>query len=399
VNPAEVLTAKQQERLAQAKTSDKTVMIRTVDEVGSEVAAPASGKTKTWHYHMDHTRDVAFSASSVFVWDAARINHPDGKKSLAMSFYPVESAGDAAWGRSTEYLKDSVERFSKRWYVYPYPVAINIAGPTDGMEYPGIVFDGVDDAGKTLFWITAHEIGHTWFPMIMGFNERRNAWMDEGFNTFIDTFESDDFESGVYGPKRDSEFAPGGGNPADEIVATIKDPKAPPIMTRADAIPETYRHNVTYFKSALGLSILREQILGPQRFDFAFRKFIAEWAFKHPTPSDFFRAMASEGGEDLDYFWRGWYFNNWTLDMSVDGVKGDKDGSVVTISNRGQLVLPAVVEFTLADGSKTRVTLPAETWMLRGSYPMRVPGTVTSVVIDPEHVLPDAERGNNEWKR
>jgi hypothetical protein len=233
--------------------------------------------------------------------------------------------------------------------------------------------------------------------MIVGFNERRNAWMDEGFNTFIDTFESDDFEGGVYGPKRDSEFAPGGGNPAEEIVATIVDPKAPPILTRTDLIPESYRHNVTYFKSALGLSILREQILGPARFDYAFRKFIAEWAFKHPTPSDFFRAMESEGGEDLSYFWRGWYMNNWTLDMAVDGVKSDKDGSVVTISNRGQLVLPAVLELSFADGAKERVTLPAETWMLRASYPMRVAGTVTGVVIDPEHLLPDVERGNNSW--
>jgi hypothetical protein len=395
VNPAEVLTAKQQARLAAARVSDKTVMIRTADEVTAEKAVPASGKTKTWHYHMDKTRDVSFSASTAFVWDAARMNLPGGKKAMAMSFYPVESA----WARSTEYLKDAVEHYSAKWFVYPYPVAINVAGPTSGMEYPGILFDGIDDAGKDLFWITAHEIGHTWFPMVVGFNERRNAWMDEGFNTFIDTFESDEFNHGEYAPKRDSEFAPGGGNPADEIVPVMTDAKAPPILTRADVIPEKYRHPVTYFKSALGLVILREQILGPERFDFAFKKFIAEWAFKHPSPSDFFRAMASEGGEDLDYFWRGWYMNNWLLDFAVDGVKPDKEGSVVTISTRGQLVLPAVVELTLADGTKKRVTLPAETWIQHGSYPMHVDGTVTAVVIDPEHVLPDVDRSNNSWPK
>jgi len=396
MNAAEVLTSAQMSRLAKARASDKTVVIRGVDEVQPQSFA---GKVKTWHYRMDSTRDVAFSASSAFVWDAARMNLPAGKHALAMSFYPVESAGDAAWGRSTEYLKDAVERYSAKWFVYPYPVAVNVAGPSSGMEYPGMLFDGIDDAGKDLFWITAHEIGHTWFPMIVGFNERRNAWMDEGFNTFIDTFESDEFEGGVYGPKRDSEFAPGGGNPADEIVPIMQDAGAPPILTRADVIPEKYRHNVTYFKSALGLSILREQILGPERFDFAFRKFIKDWAFKHPSPSDFFRAMESEGGEDLSYFWRGWYMNNWTLDFAVDGVQKGKDGVIVTIGTHGQLVLPCVVELSYADGTKERMTLPAETWIQHGTYGITInaPKKLVGVVIDPEHKLPDVERGNNSW--
>ena len=405
VNSAAVLTSAQQSRLVQARASDKTVTIRSATEALAATAAVLSTATKTWHFHMDKTRDVAFSASRVFVWDAARINLPDGKKSLAMSFYPVESAGDAAWGRSTEYLKDSVERFSKRWYVYPYPVAVNVAGPTDGMENPGLLFDGPDDTGKTLFWITAHEIGHTWFPMVVGFNERRNAWMDEGFNTFIDTFESDDFHGGEYAPKRDSEFAPNGGNPADEIIPVIQDPNSPVILTRADAIEEKYRHPVTYFKSALGLSILREQILGPQRFDFAFRKFIADWAFKHPSPSDFFRAMESEGGEDLSYFWRGWYENNWTLDMAAKDLKYNdpsdpSQGAHVIIVQNGQLVLPAWVQVKYDDGTDLKIKLPAETWMQKAIYNMPLPTTkkILEVNIDPDHRVPDADRTNNTAK-
>ena len=212
-NPQDVLTKAQIERLAQARESDKTVMIRTPEEADAATSAAAeavSSSTKTWHFHMDQTRDVAFSASPAFLWDAARINLPDGAKSLAMSAYPAESAGDAAWGRSTEYLKDAVEHFSARWFPYPFPAAINVAGFSTGMEYPGILFDGINDKGKQLFWITAHEIGHGWFPMTVGSNERRNAFMDEGFNTFIDIFESDDFEGGIYGPKRDSEYSAGG---------------------------------------------------------------------------------------------------------------------------------------------------------------------------------------------
>ena len=267
---------------------------------------------------MDKTRDVAFSASRAFIWDAARINLPGGKTALAESVYPAESAGDAAWGRSTEYLRDSVEHFSQRWYVYPYATAWSVAGGSSGMEYPGMAFDGIGDKGKLLFWITAHEIGHTWYPMTVGSDERRDAWMDEGFNTFIDVYESDQFKGGVYGPKRDSEYAQGGGNPVDEIQSVLADPEAPPIVSRADTVSEKYRHAVTYFKTALGLVMLREQILGPDRFDPAFRKYTADWAFKHPKPSDFFRAMESEAGEDLSWYWRGWFLNNWTLDLAVE---------------------------------------------------------------------------------
>jgi len=207
--------------------------------------------------------------------------------------------------------------------------------------------------------------------MIVGFDERRDAWMDEGFNTFIDTYESDDFNGGEYAPKRDPEYAPGGGNPVDEIQSVLKDPNAPAILTRADAIEEKYRHPVTYFKSALGLVLLREQILGKERFDFAFREFIRNWAYKHPAPSDFFRAMESTGGEDLSWFWRGWYFHNWNVDFAVQHVSytdGDPGkGATVTLANLDQLVMPVTVEIDYVDGEKRRVQLSAETWIQRRS--------------------------------
>jgi hypothetical protein len=407
VNATEVLSKPELARIAEARKSDKTVMIRTAEDAAAAVAAKPSG-TKTWHFAMENTRDVSFSASATFLWDAARMNiaagagHP-AHAALAQSVYPVESAGDAAWGRSTEYLKDSVEHFSARWYPYPYPNAINVAGFSSGMEYPAILFDGIDDKGKELFWITAHEIGHTWFPMIMGFNERRNAWMDEGFNTFIDTFESDEFEGGVDGPKRDSEYAPGGGAPADEIVKVLANPAAPIILTRADAIQEKYRHSVTYFKSAFGLTLLREDILGPERFDFAFRRFIRDWAFKHPSPSDFFRAMESEGGEDLSYFWRGWYFNNWQLDLAVTDaqyVDGDPaKGLRVTVANHGQLLLPATLRIEREGGQPIDVKIPVETWMQNTTHTFLVDTTtrVTAVTLDPEHKIPDSDRSNNTF--
>jgi hypothetical protein len=396
VNPQDVLTPEQQTRLAAARRSDRTVMIREPDRIGDPQTRPKAGSL-TWHFHMDDSRDVAFSASSAFAWDAARINLPGGKSSLAMSFYPAESAGPDKWGRSTEYMKDAVERYSTKWFPYPWPAAINIAGPASGMEYPGIVFDGVEDKGKELFWISAHEIGHSWFPMIVGFDERRHAWMDEGFNTFIDTYESDEFNRGEYGPKRDSEYAPGGGNPVDEILPVLADPDAPPILSRSDTILNKYRHPVTYFKSALGLVLLREQILGPQRFDAAFRRFIAAWAFKHPKPADFFRAMESESGEDLSWWWRGWYANNWQMDLAIDTISTAKDGTpLVRVASRDKLVMPATLRVTYADGRTSDVALPAETWIRQAASDLAVPrGNVVRAELDPDHKLPDRDRSNN----
>jgi Peptidase family M1 domain len=391
VNEKEVLTKTQIARLEQARNSDKTVMIRTADEVGDPATRPKAGGTLTWHFRMDHTRDVVWTASPAFVWDAARINLPDGKSSLAESVYPAQSGGDAAWGRSTEYVKDTVERFSRDWFPYPYPAAINVAGFSEGMEYPGIVFDGIDDKGKTLFWITAHEIGHDWFPMIVGSNERRNAFMDEGFNTFIDIDESASFQGGVYGPKRDSEYS-AGGEPPDTILKVLDDLAAPVLLMPADAYTWPITHPVSYFKGAYGMVLLREQILGKSRFDWAFRKYIRDWAFKHPSPSDFFREMASEGGEDLDWFWRGWYMHNWRFNLAVTKIDGDK----VTFVNKGQLVLPATVEVRYTEGTTTRFRLPVETWESKAQTEWQGDKPIASVKVDPDHVLPDDDRTDNE---
>jgi hypothetical protein len=150
--------------------------------------------------------------------------------------------------------------------------------------------------------------------------------------------------------------------------------------------------------------LLREVILGPERFDPAFRKFIADWSFKHPNPSDFFRAMESEGGEDLAWFWRGWYFENWNLDMAVQGVAyvdGDPaKGAKVTIANLDKLVLPVTLEVVYADGKTVDIAVPVETWMQKDHAEIVLPGgaTIASATLDPHHLIPDKDRGNNLWR-
>ncbi len=392
-NADAVLTPTERRRLAQAATSDTAVMIRTEADLD---AAPPHG-TRTWRFSMHDTRDVAFVASPALLWDAARIRLPsvDGLPRLAMSVYPVEATADHRWARSTEYVKNAIEYFSRKWYPYPWPNAINVAGHGANMEYPGIVFDGIQDAGDRLFWITTHELGHGWFPMLVGSNERRASFMDEGFNTFIDTYASDDFNHGEFAPKRDSEYAPGHGNPVDEIVPLLRNPTAPVITEEADLAGFPMSHTVSYFKAALGLRLLREQILGPSRFDTAFRRYIALWAYKHPSPSDFFRLMDSEGGEDLSWFWRGWFAHNWPMDLAVRSI--DAAGGTVTVSCAGGLVMPSTLQVDYADGSTRRMRIPVEIWMHGPQATLDAAGSarIVRAVIDPDHVVPDVDRSNN----
>src|SRR5690348_4069954 len=404
-NEKDVLSDQQIQRLERARNSNATIMIRTADEVNHAASRVISSGTKTWHFTMHNTRDVAFGASRAYIWDAAKVNLPDGKKCLAMSVYPVESAGNNAWGRATEYLKKSIEFFSKNYFVYPWPLAVNQAGAAGGMEYPGIVFDGWKDKAGELYWVTAHEIGHNWFPMIVGSDERRYAFMDEGFNTFIDVYAADDFNNGEYAPKRDGEYAPNKGNPADEIVPLTLDSTAPTMMFRADMFPEKYRHPVEYFKPAFGLVLLREVILGHDRFDYAFKKYIQYWAFKHPSPEDFFRTMNNEAGEDLTWFWREWFQHNWPFDIAVQSVyykdNDYKNGADINIINLQKMALPATIEITFKDNSVKIIQLPVETWLQSAVYTIQLQTTqpVQSVIIDPKNLLPDMDRRNNVWKQ
>src|SRR5690606_20416603 len=197
-NPREVLSPKDRERMQAAMKSDETVFLIKPEEVNDPSIRAKQNGTLTWHFKMENTRDVAFGSSKAFIWDAARINLPSGKKIIAQSAYPRESAGEEAWGRSTEYSKASVEYYSEKWYEYPYASAINVAADIGGMEYPGLNFCSWKSKGAGLWGVTDHEFGHNWFPMIVGSNERKYAWMDEGFNTFINHYSTLDFNNGEY---------------------------------------------------------------------------------------------------------------------------------------------------------------------------------------------------------
>lgn len=403
VNQEEVLTESEISRLKQAAVSDKTLPVIKPEEVGKLSTRPVHKGLLTWHFRMMNTRDVAWAASKAYIWDAARINLPGGKSALAMSVYPVESSGETLWSRATEYLKYSVEHFSDRWFSYPYPVAFNVAGPVGGMEYPGLVFCSwrVRNA-HSLYMVTAHEIGHNWFPMIVGSDERRFPFMDEGFNTFMDIYAQDDFNNGEFGPKRDGEYDPQGKNPARDIVSYMTSPNAKSIMTLAD-VQGSAGHTLSYYKAALGLVMAREYILGAKRFDYAFREYIRQWAFKHPAPADFFRLMNNASGEDLNWFWNEWFYQTWTLDQGIKSVSYvDNDpakGAQIVLVNLQKMAMPVKLKITETGGTVNEVDLPVEIWQSGSSYVYTHHSTVpvSSVEIDPDMQLPDINPQNNIW--
>lgn len=398
LNPTEVLTNEQINRMAQATNSDKTVMIRSKSEVGDAKSRPTGKDKLTWKFRIRNARDVAWASSKAFVWDACRINLPSGKKCLAQSVYPSESATDDSWNRSTEYAKGCIEHYSEKWMEYPYPTATNVAGTVGGMEYPGIVFCGYKSRKGSLWGVTDHEFGHTWFPMIVGSDERKYGWMDEGLNTFINSLSTQEFHNGEYANTLDL-FSN-----MHLMAPVLFAPGSDPIMTIPEVVQEMNLGWAAYYKPAIGLQMLREQVLGAERFDYALRTYLNRWAYKHPTPFDFFKTMENASGENLGWFWKGWFFENWKIDQGVKEVnytdEDPKKGAMITIENLEQWAMPVTAEIKFQSGKKERVKLPVEIWQRGDTWTFKHPSTepIESVSLDPDRKLPDINPRNNIWK-
>src|SRR5918999_155393 len=347
-NAAQVLTPAQRRRLTQARASDSTIVIRSREEIDDPASRPGSPPgTLTWRFTADSVRDFAWAAARHFIWDAARAN---GGKTLAMSFYPPTA--EPVWKESTQYVRFAVENYSS-WYPYPYPVAINVNGIEGGMEYPMIVFCHNRTDPAALFSVTDHEIGHTWFPMIVGNNERLHAWLDEGTNTFMNYYNWNKKYPGKYNRR---------GDPGLYIPLAVSG-KEESIMTPADRIRGSL--SVTaYTKPGLGLILLRDRIVGAERFDPAFKQYIERWAYKHPTPADFFRSIEDGVGEDLSWFWRSWFYTTETLDQAVDSVASDSASiaSRIYLRSVGAMPMPVELELVMDDRSTRRLSLPVEVW-------------------------------------
>jgi hypothetical protein len=317
-NYQQVMTPTQFARWQKAQTAKEPVEIVTMEEAKAAEKKKAT-TTKTWVFQADSVRDFAWTSSRKFVWDAmpAQI---EGKKSktMCMSFYGKEAY--SLWSKySTKVVAHTIKSYSHFTIPYPYPVAQSVEA-SNGMEYPMICFnngrtnkDGTysEQTKYSMLGVIIHEVGHNFFPMIVNSDERQWTWMDEGINTFVEYLTEELFD-----PK-----FPSRRGPAFTITDYMKLPKEQlePIMTNSENIVN-FGPNA-YSKPATGLNILRETIMGRELFDYAFKQYAQRWAFKHPTPADFFRTMEDASGEDLDWFWRGWFYSTDVCDISLDSVK------------------------------------------------------------------------------
>ena len=315
-NYKNVLNEEQFKRWLKSQNTSEPIEVVTLEEAKKAEENPEN-TTKVWTFKADSVRDFAWGSSPKFIWDAMPVII-NGKKIMCMSFYPKEAYG-LYKKYSTKVIAHTLKTYSKFTIPYPYPVAQSVEA-SNGMEYPMICFnfgrtekDGTysESTKYGMIGVIIHEVGHNFFPMIINSDERQWTWMDEGLNTFVQFLAEQEFDNNY----------PSSRGPAHKIVDYMKLPKdqLEPIMSNSENIVNF--GNNGYGKPATGLNILRETIMGRDLFDYAFKEYSRRWAFKHPTPSDFFRTMEDASGVDLDWFWRGWFYGIEPTDISIDEVK------------------------------------------------------------------------------
>jgi hypothetical protein len=393
-NQTDVLTAAQIARLAQAAKSEKTINIVTEAELKSGAARPKKTGMLTWKFRAQNVRDAVWAASPDYLWDASSWN---GK--MAYAYYRPSAI--ETWKDAADMSRMSIQEYSERWYPYPYPQISAVEGPISGMEYPMVAMENKSQDKYDLFNVVTHEIGHMWFPMIVGSNERMHMWQDEGFNTFINYFaEARRYpEKGTYEERvRENR---------ELVVQYMLHDADEPLEINPDRINPAILGENAYVKTAVGLALLRDEILGAQAFDEAFREYTRRWAFKHPSPTDFFKTMEEVSGKRLDWFFREWFLENPHFDQAIDTLvtraTPDGDSVAVIFGNHARGVLPIHARFTFTDGTTQDVTYPAEVWSTNTRYYLRRYGfkgkKLAKLELDADKRLPDLDRTNNVWPK
>ncbi|MDQ6770498.1 MAG: M1 family metallopeptidase [Gemmatimonadota bacterium] len=386
-DPEVVLSADQRSRLRSASRGGEVVQIITQPEAAAAKTRSVAG-TKTWHFLAQHVHDVAWAGAPDFRWDAT-----SWSGILAQAYYEFPKAG-RAWEHAAEQTQWSIRQYTELFFPYPYPQATSVAGPVGGMEYPMFVMVhyGNDDPAS-IFGTINHEHGHEWFPMIVGSNERRYAWMDEGFNTYLNAFATEARYPGQ------SAYPGYLKNWGDAVTQGIQSP----LMTAPDNIDPSALGAIGYRKPAVVLLTLRNHVVGPDLFDTAFREYIRTWAFKHPTPGDFFRSMENSTGDDLSWFWRGFFYTTDVLDIGIDSVSTHtSEGQIfATIALRRNTPIPFPVRLRVAyaDGTTQDFSLPVNIWAQGNRFDAVLPvrAAVTGVRLWPDPSVPDWNPSNDTW--
>lgn len=390
VNPSEALTKQELEKYNRAKQSSSTITIRSASEITHD---RTEGKQwRSWHFRAENAGDGMWAASAAFIWDAANLKLPDHKQILAMCLYPVE-CNMPVWQQATQSVKQILEYNSRKWIPYPYPTAVTVAGGVTGLAASAVSFiDYQSDQNEhNGVWAKLnHEWGHTWFNLMVAANGRQ-SWMCEGLNSLINDISGNCLQNYTAFPMQLASNLTGSN-------------RVPALTTPAELVMPDHMALHAYMKPALALYLLRKSVLGEERFDAAFREFIRDWAFKHPGPDDFFRSMENSSGEKLDWFWNSWFRNNWQLDQAVKKIaykdSSPEKGVYITVQNKGKMVMPLEVEIKEFNGNARQIQLPVDIWTKNTTWTFYYASTspVVQVQIDPDNILPDADKRNNSWK-
>jgi len=362
--------------------------------------APASGRL-TYRFHAENVRDFTWTTSNVQTWDAtsAVVEDRDGDgtedRVLIHSFWREHRA--PLWSEQALYGKHAIEHHSRyTGFAYPWPHMTSVEGSDiigGGMEFPMLTLIGgyLGRQAEDLYNVTSHELGHMWIPMIVGTNERRHAWMDEGATTFLE-----DQGRPEYWPATDAHALE-----RENYVQAARTEAEMPLMRHGDLYGPGFQYGVASYPKPATLLLTLRNLLGDDVFERAYRQFIADWAFKHPSPWDLFNAFEREAGQDLDWFWNTWYYETWRLDQAVEGVEYTDDGPVITVGDRGFAPMPVLLRIETTGAGTLERELGVEAW-LRGETRVRVAlpadaGQVVRVEIDPDMLFPDVDRENNVW--
>jgi hypothetical protein len=396
-NPAEVLSPQTRARLDSARRSGAIIHVVTDKDRADSVATARGGKL-TWRFRADSVRDFAWGASPRYNWDVARalVDTAGGARGDTVevdAFYRTEGKR-SWWDEAARYGRHAVEFFSRLLWPYPYPHMSAFDGPAGcgGMEYPMLTCIGGQWDSLSLYEVVSHEIGHMWFPMVVGSDEKRYGWMDEGFTQYDQSQAMDDFFKGFDDEKRNRDY----------YLRVAQADQEEPSMKPGDRYDTEYGFGVgTYFKPATVLVALRE-VLGRETFERAMREYGRRWSNKHPTPWDFFNTVDQVAGRDLSWFWREWFFETWKLDQALDTLVTEGDSTRIVLENRGKAVMPVPLAITREDGKTERVMVPVEVWFDGAKrYALNVPASpaITRVELDPSHAYPDVNPGDDTWPR
>ena len=386
-NPDEVLAPVVRRRLAAAMRSDTTVHVVTAAERGAGATRSSPTGKLTWRFRAEDVRDFAFAASDGYLWDVAA-----GGSGRSVPVHALYRPGNPAWARVAYFGKRAAESYGRLLTPYAYPQLSVLEGPlSGGMEYPQVVFLGMEGGKQELAGVVAHEVGHQWFPMVVGHDEAAYAWMDEGLVTWMHALPVAEILPGVDPLAMERRFY---------LSVAGQDVEAP-VMRHTDLVsPYGVRYVAAYSKPGVLLGSLRA-VLGEETFMRALRAYAGEWRFRHPTPWDFFHTFERVSGRKLDWFFHPWWFGTGTFDLAVRGAEPSGDGTVrVTVELRGAVAVPATVVATTVEGTRFRAEIPVEAWARErtATVSVAVRGRLASVEVDPEQVFPELDRANNVWR-